>query len=406
MKKKSLFGIPHNVRMLGWTSLLTDAGSEMILPILPLFLKSALGAPMIAIGIIEGVAEATANFLRIGSGFFADKFGKSKPLVFAGYAISAIAKPLLALVPTWHFVLGVRFSDRVGKGIRSAPRDSIVAASTPKKIYGKAYGYHRSMDTAGAIIGSGIAMVAMFWLVDKAGVVNWDGIRWVFAASAIPCLLALVFIAFVKEKKVPVEKSTGKKTVRTNPFSLPRPVWILMAGIAFWELGNISYAFVLLRLSDLLGSVKYVPAIYFFFNIAYMLFAMPIGMLSDRLGVRKSLLLAPFLGAVAFLTLGTGEVTVTGAPGKWGIAVIGMIVFAMHSAAVNTVPRFAVARLAPPSARGTTFGLVGACGLLGNVLAGYLWTRFNSGSAMQVAGLLSLLSLIPFLILGKRAEGK
>jgi len=398
MKKKTLFGIPHNVRMLGWTSLLTDAGSEMILPILPLFLKTALGAPMIAIGLIEGVAEATANFLRIGSGLFADKIGKSKPLVFIGYGISAIAKPLLALVPTWHFVLGVRFTDRVGKGIRSAPRDSIVAASTPKEIYGKAYGYHRSMDTAGAIIGSGVAMVAMFWLVDAAGVVNWGGIRWVFAASAIPCLLALIFISFVKEKKEPAPKSTGKKAVRAHPFSLPAPVWVLLTGIAFWELGNISYAFVLIRLGDLLGSVKYVPAIYFCFNIAYMLFAMPIGMLSDRLGVRNSLLLAPLFGVAAFLTLGRS--------GHWGIAVAGMVLFAVHSAAVNTVPRFAVARLAPPSARGTTFGLVGACGLLGNVLAGYLWTRLGSGPAMQVAGMLSLLSLVPFLMLGKRAEGK
>jgi MFS family permease len=398
MKKHTLFGIPHNVRMLGWTSLLTDAGSEMILPILPLFLKSALGAPMIAIGVIEGVAEATANFLRIGSGFFADKIGKSKPLVFLGYGISAIAKPLLALVPTWHFVLGVRFADRVGKGIRSAPRDSLVAASTPKGIMGKAYGYHRSMDTAGAIIGSGIAMVAMFWLVDSAGVVNWDGIRWVFAASAVPCLLALVFISFVKEKKEPAPKTGGKKAVRVSPFSLPSSVWILMAGIAFWELGNISYAFVLIRLGDLVGGVKYVPAIYFCFNIAYMLVAMPIGMVSDRLGVRNSLLLAPLLGVAAFLTLGTA--------GHWMIAVAGMALFALHSAAVNTVPRFAVARLAPSSARGTAFGLVGACGLLGNVMAGYLWTRIGSGPAMQVAGLLSLLSLIPFLMLGRRAEGK
>ena len=400
MKKKPLFGIPHNVRMLGWTSLLTDAGSEMILPILPLFLKSALGASMISIGIIEGVAEATANFLRIGSGFFADKIGKSKPLVFAGYAISAVAKPLLAIVPTWHAVLGVRFADRVGKGIRSAPRDSIVAASTPKKIYGKAYGYHRSMDTAGAIIGSGIAMVAMFWLVDKGGNVDWGGIRWLFAASAIPCLLALVFISFVREKKptVAAAKAGGNKAVKTNPLALPSTVWVLLAGIAFWELGNISYAFVLIRLGDLLGSVRYVPAIYFCFNIAYMLFAMPIGMVSDRLGVRNSLLLAPLLGVAAFLTLGTG--------GHWMTAVVGMVLFAMHSAAVNTVPRFAVARLAPPSARGTTFGLVGACGLLGNVLAGYLWTRIGSGLAMQAAGLLSLLALVPFLMLGRRAEGK
>jgi len=180
--RRGLFGLPRNVTMLGWTSFFTDAGSEMILPILPLFLRGALNAPMIAIGLIEGVAEATANILRIGSGFFADKLNRSKPLVVAGYALSAVAKPFLAIVPSWHFVMGVRFADRVGKGIRGAPRDSLVAASTPRPIMGKAYGFHRAMDTAGALVGSGAAAAALLVVTDVAS----PAVRWLFAASAIP----------------------------------------------------------------------------------------------------------------------------------------------------------------------------------------------------------------------------
>jgi len=394
MKKKGIFGLPRNVTLLGWTSLFTDAGSEMILPILPLFLKGALGAPMVAIGIIEGVAEATANFLRLGSGFFADRIGKSKPLVFAGYALSAVVKPLLALVPTWHFVLGVRFADRVGKGIRSAPRDSLVASSTPKGIMGKAFGFHRSMDTAGAIIGSGVAMAAMLWVTD----IKSPGIRWLFAASAIPCLLALIFISFVKEK--PARSAIpGKKPLVSNPFALPAQVWLLLAGIALWELGNISYAFILIRLTDLGVPVRIVPVVYFAYNIVYTLVAMPIGMAADRIGIRASLLLAPLLGAAAFVTMGF--------PGHWLIVVPGMLLFALHSAAVNTVPRFAIGRLAPSSARGTSFGMVGVCALLGNTLAGVLWQKYGSGAAMQIAGSLSLLALVPFLLLrAKTPPGK
>ena len=150
------FRLPRNVVLLGWTSFLTDAGSEMILPVLPLFLKGVLHAPMAVIGMIEGVGEATANALRLVSGLFADRLGRSKPFIYAGYGLSTLVKPLLALAPGWPFVLGVRFLDRVGKGLRSAPRDVLLAASTLKSEYGRAFGFHRAMDTAGAIVGSAV----------------------------------------------------------------------------------------------------------------------------------------------------------------------------------------------------------------------------------------------------------
>ena len=392
--KGRLFSLPRNVVLLGWTSFFTDAGSEMILPILPLFLRGVLKAPMLVIGIIEGVAEATANVLRFFSGLHADRIGKSKPFVIFGYSLSAVVKPLLALVPSWPFVLGVRFLDRVGKGIRSAPRDALVAASTPKRIFGKAYGFHRSMDTAGAVVGSGVAAVALFFIVDVAS----PGVRWLFAASAVPSLFALVFLGRVKERPRPEPKDAAPGAKRSlslrEVFTLPKTVWLLLAGITFWELGNISYAFVLLRVADLGFSPRVVPAIYFLYNAVYMAVAMPIGMFSDRVGIRTALLLGPLLGAAAFWSLSLST--------AWIAAASGMLVFALHSAAVNTVPRVAVAHFAPRSARGTVFGLVGVCALLGNTLVGWLWQTANSVLALRVAGLLSLLALIPFAFLSFR----
>jgi len=381
---KGLFGLPPNVLYLGWVSFFTDLGSEMILPVLPFFLKGVLGAPMVAIGVIEGVAEATANLMRMGSGFWSDRIGRTKPFVYAGYGLSAVVKPLLALVPTWHFVLGVRFADRVGKGLRSAPRDALVASSTPKRIFGKAFGFHRAMDTAGALGGSAIASVALLMM----GSVSATGIRWLFAASAIPCFLALAFIGPVDEPRV--RAVAGKKSPG-SAFKLSAPAWLLLAGVVLWELGNISYAFVLLRLADVGVPVKFVPLVYMGFNIVYMLIAMPIGMATDRIGIGPALLLAPLMGAAAFLTLGSGM--------PWIVVGAGMILYAIHTAAINTVPRVAVAHFASPRARGTLFGLVGACSLLGNTTAGLLWQNYNSMTAMRVAGILPLLSLVPFVIL-------
>jgi len=383
-KTRGLFGLPRNVRLLGWVSLFTDLGSEMILPVLPFFLKGVLGAPMVAIGVIEGVAEATANLMRLGSGFWSDRIGRTKPFVYAGYGLSAVVKPLLALVPTWHFVLGVRFADRVGKGLRSAPRDALVASSTPRAQFGKAFGFHRAMDTAGALGGSAIASVVLLWMGD----VSATGIRWLFAASAIPCFLALAFIGPVEEPRIRVAAS---KKSQGGPFKLSSAAWILLAGVVLWELGNISYAFVLLRLADVGVPVKFVPLVYMGFNIVYMIVAMPIGMAADRIGIRAALLLAPLMGAAAFLTLGSGV--------PWVVVGAGMLLFAVHTAAINTVPRAAVAHFASPRARGTLFGLVGACSLLGNTVAGWLWQNLDSAVAMRVAGVLPLFSLVPFVIL-------
>jgi len=296
-------------------------------------------------------------------------------------------KPVLAIAPTWHFVLGVRFLDRVGKGFRTAPRDSIVAASTPKEQFGKAYGFHRSMDTTGALLGGTIAMIVMWFVTD----VTSPAIRWMFAFSVVPCAAAMFFIVPVHEEAAPQKG----KSLRLM-FDFPAQVWLLMAGITLWELGNLSYALVLLRINDpAVGvSAKWVPVVYFAYNLVYLAVAMPLGILTDKFGIKAGLLIAPFLGAAAFWTLG--------APVPWVAVTGGIILYALHSAAINTIPRAAVAHLAAPVARGTLFGLVGACAFLGNTLAGQIWQRVDSATAMYVAGALSLLSLIPFALLKTR----
>ena len=390
---KTLFRLPRNVVLLGWTSFMTDAGSEMILPVLPLFMRGALAAPMTVIGLVEGVADFTANTLKLASGWWSDRLGRSKPFVYVGYGLSAVVKPLLALAATWHFVLGVRFMDRVGKGLRTAPRDALVAASTPREIYGKAFGFHRAMDTAGAMLGSAFAAAALWFL---QGDIKGPGIRWFFALSVIPSLLAILFIVPVREVPVTVPASGGKKAGAAASRAFGPAVWFLLAGVALWELGNISYAFVLVRINELGVATSFVPLVYFGYNAVYTLTAMPVGMLTDRIGIRAALMFAPLLGAAAFFVMGMESLV--------PVAVGGMILYALHSAAVNTVPRAAVAHFGTPGARGTLFGLVGACALGGNLMAGLLWDHVGAPTALRMAGGLSLLSLIPFGILCFRKE--
>ncbi len=378
---RRLFDLPRNVVRLGWVSFFTDAGSELILPLLPMFLRSTLRAPMWAIGLIEGAAEGMANVMRLASGYFSDRAGKTKIFVLLGYGLSTLAKPVLAVAPNWAFVLGVRLTDRVGKGIRAAPRDSLLAASTPKEITGRAYGFHRSMDTAGALVGSGMAALALFF-------VGAPGVRWLFAASLVPSAAALLFLWRVKEPK-PSGQAGPVRAAR--PLVLPRSAWILLAGVALWEMGNLSYAFVLLRLSDLGVPAKFIPVLYFAYNVLYMLTAMPAGMAADRLGIRTALILSPLVGAGTFLALSLDV--------SWLAVPLGLALFAAHSAVVNTIPRAAVAHYAPPGAKGTLFGLTGGAAFAGNFLGGALWEFIGPVRALQTASVLTLLALLPFLAL-------
>lgn len=390
LRKRGFFGsLPRNVYLLGWTSFFTDAGTEMILPVLPLFLKCTLGAPMAAIGLIEGIAEGVSNLMKVGSGYWADRIGRSKPFVFAGYAISAVMKPLLALAPVWQFVLVVRLAERFGKGVRTAPRDSLVAASASRENYGKVYGFHRSMDTAGAVCGCLVSAVAMWFIGD----VSSAGVRWLFVASVIPSAIALVFAGMVREKKRMAAASSAGGAARPA-LRLTPSVRALLGGIALWELANVSNFFVLLRFSEMGVPDRWIPIAYLGFNVVYMLAAMPVGVVTDRVGVRTMLKFGPLAGAAAFLALSLSS--------AWIVMSAGLVLFGLHRAVVRTVPRAGVAEFAPEGSRGTVFGLTGICAFAGNTVAGVLWQWLGAAAALRAAGAVSLLSLAAFAFLPRR----
>ena len=276
--------LSRTVKVLGLVSLFTDASTEMIYPLLPIFLTSVLGASAVFLGVIEGVAEGTASILKGFSGYFSDKLGKRKALIFAGYGLSTIAKPFFAVSDAIWQVLVVRFVDRVGKGIRTAPRDALISETTAPEIRGKAYGFHRAMDTMGDVIGPGIAFLMMYLLRGQGN----SAYRWVFLAALVPSLVAMVLIVFVLREKAP-EGKAHFPGLHLSGFSHNYRMLLLV--VAVFTLGNSSDAFLLLRAQNLGMKAYIIPLAWMVFNIVYSATSTPGGMLSDRIGRKKTLML-------------------------------------------------------------------------------------------------------------------
>ncbi|MEW5955125.1 MAG: MFS transporter, partial [Candidatus Micrarchaeota archaeon] len=270
-----------NVVKLGAVSLLTDVSSEMIFPILPLFLTTVLGAPAAVVGLIEGIAESTANVLKLFSGWLSDKLGRRKPFVIAGYGLSCVSKPFFAVANSWPFVLAVRFSDRVGKGIRVTARDVMVADYTTEANRGYAFGFRKAMDSLGAVIGPLVVFVVLpAFLVSMSVDAAY---RTVFWLAAIPAFLALAIVLTVREKKRVAKPATPPKI----DFAVLRgnKRFRLNLAVAFlFGLGNFSYAFFVLRAQDLAFTAVAITLVYAAYNAVYALAAIPAGRLSDKNG--------------------------------------------------------------------------------------------------------------------------
>jgi MFS family permease len=373
-----------NVFRLGLTSLFTDISSEMIFPILPIFLTAVLNAPIAIIGLIEGIAESAASLLKLASGRISDKIGKKKPLVIGGYSLSTITKPLLALATHWTHVLGVRFFDRVGKGIRDAPRDALLAGSVEKKKRGGGFGLHRAMDTAGAIIGT---LIAFFLLQRYLG----EAYKLIFWLSFIPGLIAVLILVFgVKDVKVKVAKKL-KVSFRKNSPLLNRFLFV----IAFFNLANFSYAFFILRARDVGLFLALIPIIYLVYNLFYAFFAIPIGKLSDAVGRRIIL----FSGLLLFGLTSLGFAFTADTTTIW-------ILFALYGifmAATDGVSRAYVSDLSIKEKRGTALGayhmIVGITVLPANFIGGLLWDNINVQAPFIYAAVLSIISAVLLLIL-------
>ncbi len=392
-----LGGITRNVFVLGAVSLLTDISSEMIVPVRILFLVGVLNTPTPIAGLIEGAAEFVASFVKIFSGRISDRASQRKPLIVAGYSLSNLFKPLLALVNSWQAALGLILIDRTGKGIRTSPRDALIADSTPDAFRGKAFGFHRAMDTLGAAIGPLLTAVIL--------ALTNDNLRQVFAWTAVPGILSiLVLIFFLKEKRREIPPQPARvATSNTRPLreelaSLGTPFWLFTGIYAVFALGNSSDAFIFLRTEGISNSLEAVPLLYFGYNIVYALLATPLGSLSDRWG-RLPVLTAGFL---AFGVVYTGWAL---AYSDWQALVL-FLVYGIYAAATEGVGKAFVADMVPKAKRGTAMGwfngTVGFAALPANILGGWVWSAYGSAATFAFGACAGLAAAALMLILKSR----
>ncbi len=389
-RKRSLFRwreIPTGVWALGLVSLFMDLSSEMIHALLPLYLVTVLGASALTVGVIEGIAEATASITKIFSGVLSDYLGMRKWLAAAGYGLAALSKPIFPLAGSVGWVTAARFLDRVGKGIRGAPRDALIADLTPDKIRGTAYGLRQSLDTVGAVLGPLLAIVLMAALAD-----NFTAVFWI---AVIPAFISVtVIVVFVREPRhAPDHRPVRTPLSRAELAKLGTGYWVVVGVAAVFTLARFSEAFLLLRAQSVGLSLTWVPAVMVVMNVVYALSAWPAGALSDSIG-RYGLLVAGFaLLIVADLVLALGS----------GVAMvmIGVALWGLHMGLTQGLLSALVADTAPAHLRGTAFGgfnlMSGLAQLVASIVAGGLWDAFGpEGTFLAGAGFTAIaLAVLP-----------
>ncbi len=358
--------LPRNVWAVSLTSFLMDISSEMVINILPLFLANVLGVRTNIIGVIEGMAEAVASLLKVFSGWLSDRVGGRKWLAVAGYGFSALTKPFFYFANTWAAVAGARWADRVGKGIRTAPRDALVADSIDESHRGLAFGFHRAADTAGAMLGLLIAL-GIVWAAQRGALaLGEDVFRTIVLVSIAPALLAVASLAFLA-RDVPVQ---GQRAAPRFAFrSLGRPFMIFMLIVALFDLGNSSDAFLVLRAQERGLSVAGILGMLITFNLIYTVISTPAGALSDRIGRRKLIIGGWIAYAVIYLGFGFAQAA-------WHIWALYALYGLYYGMAYGTAKAL-VADLVPAELRGTAYGTYNATlGILdfpASAIAGVLW---------------------------------
>ncbi len=383
----SRLNLPKGVIALGLVSLCMDLSSEMIHSLLPVFLVTVLGASALSVGLIEGIAEATAAIVKIFSGVISDRIGRRKPLVLAGYGLAALTKPLFPLASGLGLILTARFVDRIGKGIRGAPRDALIADITPAESRGAAYGLRQSMDTIGAFAGPLLAMALMAATSD-----NFRLTFWVATVPAVICVLLIVF-SVEEPESAPRATSTKSPISHENLGRLPAHFWWVVAFSAMLTLARFSEAFLLLRAQNLGLAVTWVPMVLIVMNLVYAASAYPVGKLSDN--SNRSGLLAWGIG---FLIL--ADLVLAAAGGIWAV-MLGAALWGLHMGATQGLLSALVADAAPADLRGTAFGVFNLAGglalLAASVLAGALWSRFGPAMTFYVGAVFSAVALIGLL---------
>jgi len=383
--------VPRTVWALGAVSLCMDLSSEMVHGLLPLFLTGVLGAGMVAVGIVEGIAEATASIVKVFSGALSDRLRRRKPVVVLGYALAALSKPLFPLASSVPLVLFARFADRIGKGIRGAPRDALIADVTPPGARGAAYGLRQALDTVGAVLGP-LAAVGLMLLFA-------DDIRRVLWVAVVPALAAVaVLVLFVRE---PVrERAPGKAAAplsRAALGALGARYWAIVALGAVLTLARFSEAFLVLRAQELGVALALVPLVLVVMNVAYTAVSYPAGVAADR-GHRRALLVGGLLALIA-------ADLVIGASASVAALAAGIVLWGAHMGLTQGLLSTLVADAAPADARGTAFGVFnmvsGVALLAASVLAGWLWSAFGAGATFLAGAAFCAAALAGLLIAAK-----
>lgn len=377
--------LARNVLALGLVSLLTDAATEMAVPLLPVFLTTVLGAGALTLGWIEGLADAAASLLKLLSGRMADRMGRNRPLVIAGYSLSSFVRPFLALAAaSWH-VLGVRFADRVGKGLRTSPRDALIAASVRPAERASAFGLHRAMDHVGAVIGPLIALgILTLWSQD---------IRLVFWLTAIPGALAVIaLVAGVRETPVP-PASTAEPPAEPQPAR--RPLLRFLVPLGLFTLGNSTDAFLLLKAGTATGSLTSLPLLWAGLHVVKALTSVPGGRLADRWGTRRTITLGWLVYAAIYLGFAFART-----PAEIWIL---FMAYGVYHGLTEGAEKALVAEAAPRGRRGTAFGwyhlTLGMLTLPASLLFGGLWDAFGSRTAFVTGAVLAVLAVLTLLTL-------
>ncbi|MDE2579294.1 MAG: MFS transporter [Hyphomicrobiales bacterium] len=397
MSARKTHKIPRNVWSLGLVSLFMDLSSEMIHALLPIYLVTILGASALQVGVIEGLAEATASFTKVFSGAISDWIGKRKLLAAIGYGLAAFTKPLFPLAPSIGWIVAARFIDRVGKGVRGAPRDALIADSTPEDLRGAAFGLRQTLDTIGAFLGPLTAIVLMLATANNYTLVFW--------AAVAPAFISFALIALA------VDDAPGAQTRATPRFPLrrseiarlPRSYWLVIAIAAIFTLARFSEAFLILKAQQTGLAPALVPAVLVVMNIVYALASYPAGAWSDRPGGRARMLVAGLLLLImADLVLAFAPDIATSAAGValWGL----------HMGLTQGVLSALVADAAPADLRGTGFGLfnlvTGAALLTASVVAGALWERAGASATFLASAAFAALALALYAALRKSLDAQ
>jgi len=387
---KGVYGhLPKGIWVLGFVSMFMDISSELVHSLLPIFMTSMLGASMATVGIIEGVAEGTAAITKVFSGAISDYFGKRKFLAVIGYALGSLAKPVFPLATTIGWVFAARFIDRIGKGIRGAPRDALVADITPPQLRGAAYGLRQALDSVGAFLGPLLAVACMIWFTGDLKAVLW--------VAVLPAVIAVFLLIFGLREPVRSTIGTtglGKNLAVANAGKLSLRYWLVVALGALFALARFSEAFLLLRARDLGLAAAYVPVIMMVMNLFYSFFAYPAGAAADRFSV-KSLMTTGLWLLVAADIVFAGSTSLSS-------VFIGAALWGLHMAFSQGLLAKLVADTTPAGLLGTAFGIFhfvsGIALLLASVIAGALWDAYGAPATFIAGGGFATLAALGLLL--------